>query len=260
MTAEMMKKRKQKLLLGLIAGILLMLSDLLWQARGDIIVSTNLGAFADKAWLALPTWRIVLSELLTAATVPLYYIGFTEMYRLIREHARNKKDVLLSKLFRVGMLAGTMGFLFIHMLCLNMPLIMQAVAPFTEIEKAAEITNRIMMVNITPMILYFLAADGVLTAAMALLVLKKTLPVNRLALLCNPIVTAVLARIIAMLPWPFNQVGYTGEAFGHLLIIVVGLIVTAKDEKMMPKRRKKPQDDRPVMNLDDEPDADVTII
>lgn len=261
MTAELLKKRKRNLWLGVIAAVLMMAGDLLWQMRGAGAVNTTLGAFADKAWLDMSTWRFVVSNLLFAAAVPLYYIGFTEMYKLILDHVRDKADRVFAKLFRVGMLAGTMAFIFIHTLCLNMPLIMQGIAPYVAVEKAAEITNNIMMLNIVPMVLYFLAADGVMTVAMCALVWRKTLPVNRVALLCNPLFAAVIGNILGMLPWPMSQLTYMGEASGHLLIMIVGLIVVAKDEKQMPKlRKKKPADDSPIINLDDELDADVTVI
>ncbi len=263
MTSEMLKKRKRNLILGMIAAALMMLGDLLWQARGSGAVDTVLGAFADKAWLDMGTWRFVVSNLLFAAAVPLYYIGFTEMFRIIRERARDKTDRILTKLFRIGMLAGTMAFLFIHTLCLNMPLIMQGIAPYTTVEKAAEITNNIMMLNIVPMVLYFLAADGVLTVTMLILVWRKTLPVNKFALLCNPLFAAVIGNVLGMLPWPMSQIGYMGEACGHLLIMILGFIIVKKDEKHMPKLRRKksdPDDERPIINLDDEPDADFTVI
>lgn len=262
MTAEKMKKRKRKILLGVLAAVLMMLGDLLWQARGAGAVNTVLGAFADKAWLDMSTWRFVVSNLLFAAAVPLYYIGFTEMWRIIRERAFEKTDRILATLFRVGMLAGTMAFLFIHTLCLNMPLIMQAIVPHMTVEKAAEITNNIMMLNIVPMVLYFLAADGVLTVAMIALIWRKTLPLNKAFLLCNPVCAAVIGTVLGQLPWPMNQISYMGEACGHLLIMVAALVVIKKDEKKMPKlRRKKPEDDdRPIINLDDEPDADITVI
>lgn len=263
MTAEMMKKRKQKLLLGAVGAVLMMLGDLIWQVRGAGAVNTTLGAFADKAWLDMGTWRFVVSDILFAAAVPLYYIGFTEIYHIIRDHARDKTDRILAKLFRVGMLAGTMAFIFIHTLCVNMPLIMQGIAPYVTVEKAAEITNNIMMLNIVPMVLYFLAADGVLSVMMIVMIWRKSLPVNKIALLCNPLCAAVVGNILGVLPWPFSQIGYMGEACGHLLIMIVGFIVVAKDEIQMPKlrRRKKPvEDDRPIINLDDEPDADITVI
>ena len=111
MTAEMMKKRKCRLMLGMLAAVLMMLGDLIWRARGAGAIDTALGAFADKAWLDMSTWRFVVSNILFAAAVPLYYIGFTEMYHIIRDRARDKTDRILSKLFRFGMLAATMAFI-----------------------------------------------------------------------------------------------------------------------------------------------------
>lgn len=265
MTSEMLKKRKRNLILGAAAAVMLMLADLIWQARGAdaAAVNTVLGAFADKAWLDMGIWRFVTSDVLVALAVPLYYIGFTEMYKMIRERARDKTDQRLAMLFRVGMMAGTMSFIFIHAICLNMPLIMRGIAPYMTVEEAAMITNDIMMLNIIPMVGFFLAADGVLTVAMIALVWRKSLPLNRFALLCNPICAAVIGTILGQFPWPMNQVSYMGEACGHLLIMIAALIILKKDEKKMPKRRKKKTDDedeRPIINLDDEPDADITVI
>ena len=169
----------------------------------------------------------------------------------------------MAKGFRVGTVAGVISLLFIHPLCVNLPMIFKTVAPYMDPVKAAELTNSIMMLNIIPLIVYFIATDIVLSAVMLVLVWKKTLPVNRLALLCNPIVTAVLGTVLAMLPWPFSLIDAVSEPCGHLLILVVGLIVTSKDMKKMPRRRSKPKSDEelpPVWNLDDEPDSDATII
>lgn len=264
MTSEMLAKRKRNLILGAVGTALLMLADLLWQARGAdaAAVDTVLGAFADKAWLDMGTWRFVTSDILVALAVPLYYIGFTEMYKMMRERARDKTDRRLATMFRIGMLAGTMAFLFIHAICLNMPLIMRSIAPYMSVEEAAKITNDIMMLNIIPMIGYFIAADIVLSVAVFVSVWRRSLPLNRFALLCNPLCAAAIGTVLGQLPWPFGQVSYMGETSGHLLIMIAALIILKKDEKKMPKRRKKPaeEEDRPIINLDDEPDADLTVI
>lgn len=47
-----------------------------------------------------------------------------------------------------------------------------------------------------------------------------------LALFCNPIVFAgVIGNVIAMLPWPINQLDHGTESFGHALVLVLGLIL-----------------------------------
>lgn len=262
MTEKEMKKRRLRLLLGVGACVLMMISDLLWKVKGNSPVSTTLGAFADTAWLDIATWRLVLSNILTAAAVPLYFIGFTEMYQVIRERAFSKLEKRLAMLFRVGVIAGTIAFLFIHTLCVSMPMILKLMEPQLGAIKAAELTNRYMMLNITPMIGYFIAADGVISVVTAMLVWKKTLPFNRLSLLCNPLCTAALGSILAMLPWPLSLIDAISEPCGHLLIVLLGLAIVSKDSRRMPHRRSGKDDGEkpPILNLDDEPDSDVTVI
>ena len=261
MTEKEMKRRRLRLLLGLAACILMMLSDLLWKAKGSSPVSTTLGAFVDTAWLDVAMWRLVLSNLLTAVAVPLYFIGFSEMYRIIRERVTDRVGKRLAMLFRVGVIAGTISFVFIHTLCVSMPIIFQLIQPQMNYIEAAELTNRYMMLNIAPMIFYFLAADGVISVATAVLVWRKALPFSRLALLCNPLCTAALGMLLQMLPWPLSLIDAVSEPCGHLLIMVLGLLILRRDSRRMPHRRTRGKDDLPpILNLDDEPDSDYTIL
>ena len=262
MTAKDMKKRKFRLTLGAAACVLLMISDLLWKAKGASPVSTTLGTFADKAWLDMGMWRFVVSNILAAAAMPLYFIGFMEMYKLIRERARTKLEKRLAWWFRFGAVAGVISVLFIHTLCVNLPMIFKTIEPHMDVAKAAELTNSIMMLNVVPWLMYFIATDIVLSAVMLVLVWKKTLPVSRVALLCNPLVTAALGAVLAMLPWPLSLIDTVSEPCGHLLIMVVGLIIVSKDIRKAPHRRegKREEERPPVWNLDDEPDSDLTVI
>lgn len=260
MNEKEMKKRQRRLLLGVAACTLLMISEFLWQAKGNSPVGTRLGTFADAAWLDIPMWRLVLSNLLTAAAVPLYFVGFSEMCRMIRERAQTKLEKRLAFLFRFGVIAATISLVFIHTLCVSMPMILKLAEPQTDVIRAAELTNTYMKLNIAPMIGYFIAADGVLSVTMVILVWRKTLPVNRFALLCNPLCTAAIGSILTQLPWPLSQIDTFAEPCGHLLILLVGLIVFRKDCRRMPRRKNREEDLPPIINLDDEPDSDFTII
>lgn len=261
MTAQDMKKRRLKLLLGVAACALMMVSDFLWKAHGDSAVSTTLGAFADKAWLSIPMWRLVLSNILSAAAVPLYFIGFSEMYRMIRKRAVSKVEKRLAQFFRFGVIAGTISFAFIHTLCVSMPMMMQLVEPYAGTIHAAELVNRYMKLNIVPMIAYYLAADGVISVVMVMLVWKKTLPLSRLFILCNPLCASAIGSVLVMLPWPLSLLDTVSEPCGHLLIMIVALILYQKDMRRMPRRRQKDDADLPpILNLDDEPDSDFTVI
>lgn len=262
MNTKAIQTRRRNLLLGAAASVMFMIGDWLWKAQGPGATAETLGMFIDAAWLDMGMWRFVVSNILAAAAVPLYYIGFMEMYRIIRDHVRDKRDEALAKWFRVGVLAGTISFVFIHTLCLSLPIIFKQAAAYLDVTKAAEIADRVMVLNIVPMIAYFLAADGVLCVVMVMLVWRRTLPVGRAAVLCNPVVTAVLGNVFALLPWPISQLDPASESLGHLLIMVVGLITLHHDEKQMPRLRRKRSvpDDRPIINLDDLPDSDINYL
>ena len=262
MTANDMKKRRLRLMLGAAGCALLMLSDLMWKAKGAYPASTLLGSFADKAWLDMDMWRFILSNILAALAMPLYFIGFMEMYKLIKERAVSKLEKRLAWWFRFGAVAGVISILFIHTLCVNLPMIFKTIQPYMDVAKAAELTNNIMMLNVVPWLTYFTATDVVLSAVIIALAWKKTLPLGRIAMLCNPIVTAGIGAVLAMLPWPLSLIDTVSEPCGHLLIMVLGLIAVSKDLKRTPQRRRRQNEDDlpPVWNLDDEPDSDLTVI
>jgi len=47
-----------------------------------------------------------------------------------------------------------------------------------------------------------------------------------LAALCNPILLpGVVGNLVALLPWPINQLDHATESFGHALVLVLGLIL-----------------------------------
>lgn len=256
-----LKKRRLRLWLGMGGCALLMIAELLWAAKGYSPVGTAMGAFADSAWLSTATWRLVASNIITAAAAPLCFIGYMEMYRIIRERARCKLELRLAWWFRFGAIAATIAFVFIHTLCVSMPMIMQLVAPLADAAKAAELANQYMMLNIVPMVGYYLAADGVLFVVILILVWRRELPVSRFALICNPLCTAALGSVLAMLPWPMSQIQAAAEPCGHLLIMVLGLITVMKDARKRPQRRPGGNADLPpVWNLDDEEDSDITVI
>ena len=261
MTEKDMKKRRLRLWLGVAGCVLMVIGELLWKVKGWSPIDTTLGSFADTAWLGIAAWRLVLSDILVAIAAPLCFIGYMEMYRIVREHARCKLEQRLAWWFRFGAVASTIAFVFIHTLCVSMPMIMQLIIPYMDQIAAAELVNQYMMLNIAPMIMYYLAADGVLFAVMLVIAWRRMLPVSRLALLCNPLCTAALGAILAMLPWPMSQIQGAAEPCGHLLIMVLGLITAAKDRRMTPHRRRKSDGDLPpVWNLDDEEDSDITVI
>jgi hypothetical protein len=55
--------------------------------------------------------------------------------------------------------------------------------------------------------------------------LKSTLA-RILATLCNPMaLPGIIGNLLAILPWPVNQLDHGTESFGHALVLILGLIL-----------------------------------
>lgn len=230
-----MKKRKLNLLLGILGNFFFMLGDWLWQFKLPGMASETIGLFVERAWLDMPLWRFILSAILGAAGTPLYYIGFKEMYGILKEQVREKKFQKYVKLFHIGYLSGTMFFIYTHAICMVISMVFKCVYnSYGDVHTAAEIANNILVYNAVPFLSSFFFADVFLSIAMILLICKGTLPIGKWAVLCNPLVSAMLGNLLALLPWPINQIDPATESFGHLLILLIGYSIVRHE---VPKSR-----------------------
>jgi hypothetical protein len=98
-------------------------------------------------------------------------------------------------------------------------------------QKAADIANRVFYANGPGMAAAYILCDIGLTVIMIALVWKGVIPLKSigarvLATLCNPILLpGVVGNLLALLPWPLNQLDHGTESFGHALVLMLGLIL-----------------------------------
>ena len=77
----------------------------------------------------------------------------------------------------------------------------------------------------------YILCDVGLTITMIALVWKRIIPLKStgariLATFCNPILLpGVFGNLMALLPWPLNQLDHGTESFGHALVLILGLIL-----------------------------------
>jgi ribose/xylose/arabinose/galactoside ABC-type transport system permease subunit len=70
-----------------------------------------------------------------------------------------------------------------------------------------------------------------LTIVMITMVWKRIIPLKStaariLATLCNPMMLpGLIGNLLALLPWPLNQLDHGTESFGHALVLILGLIL-----------------------------------
>ena len=96
---------------------------------------------------------------------------------------------------------------------------------------AAGIANRVFYANAAPMAIAYILCDVLLTVIMIALVWKRVIPLKStgariLATLCNPMMLpGIVGNLLALLPWPLNQLDHGTESFGHALVLILGLIL-----------------------------------
>lgn len=226
------------LVLGMIGCACYMLGDQLWMFLAYGQESEELGLMLDSRWLDMPYWRFMTSILLGAVGTPLYYLGFREMHGIVMEYVKTKADRRMAKVFQVGYLVGSMCWIYVHALCMVLSIVLKSVyETCRDLDAAVAVAERVLSCNLIPYLAAFAAGDGCLMIAMLALVGRKTLPVGKWALLCNPVlIPLIIGNLTTMLPWPVNQFDHFSESLGHLAVLAVGMVVIYKEQE---NRNKK---------------------
>lgn len=83
--------------------------------------------------------------------------------------------------------------------------------------------------NAPGMVIAYILCDVGLAVTMIAMVWKRIIPLGStgariLATFCNPIMfPGVVGNLVALLPWPINQLDHGTESFGHALVLMLGL-------------------------------------
>ena len=229
-TAE---KSKRLLILGIVGCLLYVIGDFLFAATGKGQTTEHIGFMVRLAYLEIGTWRMVVSILCGFLGTLLYYMGFHRMYGLLKCRVetigddRNRKWV---RLFRVAYMTGTVAWTYVHAMFMTVALIFKFTwQQYGDVQAAADIANRVFYANAAPMLISYVLCDGVLTLVMIVTVWKRIIPLKStgariLATFCNPMMLPGLAgNLLALLPWPVNQLDHGTESFGHALVLLLGL-------------------------------------
>ena len=226
------EKTRKLMLLGIAGCLLYVTGDFLFAATGRGQTTETIGLFTRVAYLDMATWRMWASILCGFVGSLLYYMGFHQMYGLLDIRVTEPKDRLWVRLFRVAYITGTVAWTWVHAMFMTDALIFKYVFDaYGDMQKAADIANRVFYANGPGMAAAYILCDVGLTVIMVALVWKGIIPLKRtgariLATLCNPILLpGVVGNLMALLPWPLNQLDHGTESFGHALVLVLGLIL-----------------------------------
>lgn len=230
-----MKTREQSkrlLLLGIAGVLLYVIGDFLFAATGKGQTAETVGFMVRVAYLEMGTWRMAASILCGFVGSLLYYMGFHRMYQLLKLRVGDGNNRIWVRLFRVAYMTGTVAWTYVHAMFMTVALIFKYVfEAYGNMEKAAEIANRVFYANAPPMLAAYILCDALLTVVMIALVWKRIIPLKStlariLATLCNPMMLpGVVGNLLALLPWPVNQLDHGTESFGHALVLMLGMIL-----------------------------------
>ena len=101
-----MSKEKRALIAGMIGCLLYVIGDFLFAATGKTQSTESIGLMVKVAYLDMATWRMVVSIICGVLGTALYYIGFHQMWKLLKIHLTQPKQQKWVKLFQIAYLTG----------------------------------------------------------------------------------------------------------------------------------------------------------
>ena len=217
---------------GIVGWLLLVMGDFLFSATGKSQSTESIGLMVKVAYLDMATWRMVVSIICGVLGTALYYIGFHQMWKLLKRHLSQPKQRKWVKMFQAAYLTGTVCWGYVHAMFMNVALIFKfTFVQYDDMRAAAEIANKVFYCNAAPLLASYILCDALLSIVMLVLIWKRILPLKStgqriLASLCNPIAFAgIVGNLFTLLPWPLDQIDHGTESTGHLLVLALGLVL-----------------------------------
>ena len=225
-------KERKPLVAGMIGCLLYVIGDFLFAAIGKNQSADSIGLMVKVAYLDMATWRMVVSIICGVVGTALYYIGFHQMWKLLKLHLTQPKQQKWVRMFQLAYLTGTVCWGYVHAMFMNVALIFKfTFEKYGDMQAAAEIANKVFYCNAAPLIAAYILCDVLLSVVIIVMIWKKMIPLKTtvqrvLASFCNPIAFAgIVGNLFTLLPWPLNQIDHGTESAGHLLVLALGLVL-----------------------------------
>ena len=225
-------KERKALVAGMIGCLLYVIGDFLFAAIGKNQSADSIGLMVKVAYLDMATCRMVVSIICGVVGTALYYIGFHQMWKLLKLHLTQPKQQKWVRMFQLAYLTGTVCWGYVHAMFMNVALIFKfTFEKYGDMQAAAEIANKVFYCNAAPLIAAYILCDVLLSVVIIVMIWKKMIPLKTtvqrvLASFCNPIAFAgIVGNLFTLLPWPLNQIDHGTESAGHLLVLALGLVL-----------------------------------
>lgn len=220
---------RQKILLGCVSMLVAMVGDYLL-GFGTFGTTSDAEAYMGITANVVPDWRYAVSSILGFLCVPLFAAAATELLKVLEKN-HGLGGSKLYGLFKIANWSGILYFAFIHIGICMLPVVFNAGMEATG-DQAVSIGMmlRVLKSIAVPMAASFIACDLLVTIAWVGMVMKGMLPVKKIALLCNPVVIALLGQGMNLIVDGLDS-GF--ESFGWLLLyLVCAMKLVGKEERV----------------------------
>ena len=208
---------RQKILLGCFAMVLAIIGDFLL-GFGTFSMTNDPNLPMGIAASVVPDWRYAASSVLGFLSVPFFAVAVLELLKVM-ETNYGLRGQRLYRLFRIANWSGILYFAFIHIGICMLPVVFNAGMEATgDMAASVGMMLRVLKSIALPMAVGFIVCDGFVTIAWIGMVVKGMLPLRKLALICNPLIVALLGQLMNLIREGLDS-GF--ESFGWLLLYLV---------------------------------------
>ena len=202
---------RKKILLGCLAMVLAMIGDYLL-GFGTFSTSSSPDAYMGITANVVPDWRYALSSILGFLCAPIFAVAALELMKVMETKY-------------------ALGFAFIHIGICMLPVVFNAGMDATgDLRVSVDMVIRVAKSVAVPMGLGFIICDCFAMIAWVGIVLKGMLPVNKIALICNPVFIALLGQLMNYVAEGLDS-GF--ESLGWLLMyLVCAMSLVGKEERV----------------------------
>lgn len=229
------KNRKCYLILGLIAGILCGIGDILIGYFGQS-GTAFFGGVVNTDIIDAPMWQFELSFVFGLAAAPLMWMAGSSMYLYLKDQAREKYPGILS-VFSLGMKTMIVCIAAAHSVCcVAMMCIKVALEQGMSVELIESVYRVPLMIPFIATNIWVTVSEFLVSIAYIYLVVKGVIDVCKVLLIFNPICIYVLSNMIGNLVLILakdallEQLFAGGASFGYGLMFL-GCYISARKKR-----------------------------
>ena len=227
-----MKEGRHLIIIGIFGCIIYVIADLFYAFKGKNDSNESFGIMIKTASLKISNWRMSLSITLGLFGTLLFYMGFHQMYKVLKKRLIESNNKIYVRLFRMAYITGSVAWTYFHSMFMNIGFVFKFIYEnYGEMKIAADIAKKIIYYNTIPMVVSFFVCDLGFTVIMIILIWKKIIPFSSVwkrifATLFNPLMfPGIIGKLLYFFPWPINQLYVGCESFGHALVLYLGLLL-----------------------------------